>query len=59
MRRQKMRKAELYVPQGYTFEELYETDDTGYGLENEAPAYKEEVKLRIEREQRTKPRKRI
>lgn len=51
MGKKKRKETELYVPQGYTFEELYETDDAGYGLENEAPAYREEVKLRIEREQ--------
>ena len=59
MKKKSLKGIELFLPQGYTFEELYETDDAGYGLENEAPAYKEEVKLRIEREQRTKPTKRI
>lgn len=37
MKRKK--EVELYVPKGYTFEELYDGDDTGYGFENR-PHYK-------------------
>ena len=36
---------------GYAFEEIYDTDETGYVSENESPALQEEVKLRIERKE--------
>ena len=52
MRKKKKQKVELYVPKGYTFEEIYDGDDEGYGYEDETPAYQEEVKLRYEREER-------
>ena len=42
---------EELLPQGYAFEEVYETDETGYVSENESPALQEEVKLRIERKE--------
>ena len=48
MKRKKRKEVELYVPKGYTFEELYDGDDTGYGFEEESPALQEEVKIRYE-----------
>ena len=33
----------LIVPQGYKFEEIYETDDTGYGYDS--PVIEEEVEV--------------
>lgn len=59
MKKKFLKGIELFLPQGYEFEELYETNETGYVSEQELSSRKEEVKLRIEREQRTKPRKRI
>ena len=38
MKRKRKKEVELYVPKGYTFEELYDGDDTGYGFEDESPA---------------------
>ena len=52
VRKKKKEEVELYVPKGYTFEEIYDGDDEGYGYEDETPAYQEEVKLRYEREER-------
>ena len=49
MKRKRRKEVELYVPKGYTFEELYDGDDTGYGFEEESPALQEEVKIRYER----------
>ena len=49
MKRKRKKEVELYVPKGYTFEELYDGDDTGYGFEDESPALQEEVKIRYER----------
>ena len=49
MKRRKKKEIELYVPEGYTFEELYNGDDEGYGFEDETPAVQEEVKVRYER----------
>ena len=52
MRRKKKRQEpELVIPKGYALEEMLDTDDAGYGLEKEPPAYTEEVKLVFEREQ--------
>ena len=34
---------ELQVPKGYEFGDIYETDDTGYGLDK--PIVEEEVKV--------------
>lgn len=51
MRKQFLKEIELLLPQGYAFEEVYETDETGYVSENESPALQEEVKLRIERKE--------
>lgn len=33
----------LNVPSGYEFEDMYETDDTGYGFDK--PVVEEEVKI--------------
>lgn len=49
MKRRKKKEIELYIPKGYTFEELYDGDDEGYGFEDETPAVQEEVKVRYER----------
>lgn len=49
MKRKRRKEVELYVPKGYTFEELYDGDDTGYGFEEESPALQEEVKIRYRR----------
>ena len=49
MKRRKKKEIELYVPEGYTFEELYDGDDEGYGFEDETPAVQEEVKVQYER----------
>lgn len=49
MKRKRRKEVELYVPKGYTFEELYDGDDTGYGFEEESLALQEEVKIRYER----------
>ena len=52
MRRKKKRQEPgLVIPKGYALEEMLDTDDAGYGLEKEPPAYTEEVKLVFEREQ--------
>ena len=50
MRKKSLKGIELFLPQGYSFEELYETDEAGYVSENEMPALQEAVTLRIERE---------
>lgn len=52
MRKKRKKEVELYVPKGYTFEEIYDGDDTGYGFEEELPALQEEVKIRYERNER-------
>ena len=52
MKKKKHKEIELYVPKGYTFEELYDGDGEGYGFEAESPAYQEEVKVRYERDDR-------
>ncbi len=49
VKRKRKKEVELYVPKGYTFEEMYDGDDTGYGFEEESPALQEEVKIRYER----------
>ena len=49
MKKRKGKRYEISIPKGYEIEEILETDDTGYGTENEAPAIREEVKIRIER----------
>lgn len=59
MQRQKRKKPEIVIPKGYDLEDMLDTDDAGYGLETEAPALQEEVKLRIEREEIDKTGKRI
>ena len=59
MSRQKRKKPELVIPNGYDLEEILDTDDAGYGLEKEPPAYREEVKLVFEREQDKKSGQRI
>ena len=51
MSRQKRKKPEIVIPKGYDLEDMLYTDDAGYGLETEAPAYTGEVKLIFEREQ--------
>ena len=51
MSRQKRKKPEIVIPKGYDLEDMLDTDDAGYGLETEAPAYTGEVKLIFEREQ--------
>lgn len=58
-RRNRRRKIELVIPKGYDLEEMLDTDDAGYSLENEPPAYTEEVKLIFEREQDKKSGQRI
>ena len=58
-RRNRRRKIELVIPKGYELEEILDTDDAGYGLEKEPPAYREEVKLVFEREQDKKSGQRI
>ena len=50
---------EIIIPNGYEPEEMLDTDDAGYGLENELPAYTEEVKLIFERKQDKKSAERI
>lgn len=59
MSRLKRKKLELVIPKGYDLEDMLDTDDAGYGLENEPPAYTEEVKLIFEREQGKKSGQRI
>ena len=59
MSRQKRKKQELVIPKVYDLEDMLDTDDAGYGLENEPPAYTEEVKLIFEREQGKKSGQRI
>ena len=51
MSRQKRKKPEIVIPKGYDLEDMLDTDDAGYGLETEAPAYTVEVKLIFELEQ--------
>ena len=58
-RRNRRRKIELVIPKGYDLEEMLDTDDAGYGLEKESPAYREEVELVFEREQDKKSGQRI
>lgn len=58
-RRNRRRKLELVIPKGYELEDMLDTDDAGYGLENEPPAYTGEVKLIFEREQDKKSGQRI
>ena len=46
MRRRKIRDTpELNVPNGYEFEDIYETDDTGFGFEK--PILEEEVEIKF------------
>ena len=59
MSRLKRKKPELVIPKGYDLEEMLDTDDAGYGLENEPPAYTEEGKLIFEREQGNKSGQRV
>ena len=59
MSRQKRKKPELVIPKGYDLEEMLDTDDAGYGLEKESPAYREEVKLVFERKQGNESGQRI
>ena len=59
MSRQKRKKPELVIPKGSELEEILDTDDVGYGLEKESPAYREEVKLVFEREQGNESGQRI
>lgn len=59
MSRLKRKKPELVIPNGYDLEEILDTDDVGYGLEKESPAYREEVKLVFEREQGNESGQRI
>ena len=56
MKRKRKNKVELYIPKGYTFEELYDGDDEGYGFEDETPAVQEEVKVRSEQSDGKKKR---
>lgn len=58
-RKKKWQESEVLIPKGYALEEMLDTDDAGYGLENEPPAYTEEVKLIFEREQGKKSRQDI
>ena len=58
-RRNRRRKIELVIPKVYELEEILDTDDAGYGLEKESPAYREEVKLVFEREQGNESGQRI
>ena len=59
MSRLKRKKPELVIPKGYDLEEILDTDDAGYGLETELPAYREEVKLVFERKQGNESGQRI
>lgn len=59
MTRQKRKNPELVIPNGYEPEEILDTDDAGYGLETEPPAYREEVKLVFERKQGNESGQRI
>ena len=59
MSRLKRKKPELVIPKGYDLEDMLDTDDAGYGLEKESPAYREEVKLVFEREQGNESGQRI
>lgn len=47
MNRKKQKKAELFVPETYDLEALYETDDSAFI--GEEPALTEEVKWEFER----------
>ena len=58
-RKKKWQESEVLIPNGYDLEDMLDTDDAGYGLENEPPAYTEEVKLIFEREQGKKSGQRI
>ncbi len=58
-RRNRCRKIELVIPKGYDLEDMLDTDDAGYGLEKEPPAYTEEVRLIFERKQDKKSGQRI
>jgi hypothetical protein len=46
MKKKQYKNIEVLLPQGYDFEEIYDTDDGGYDFEE--PIVSEEVKLRIE-----------
>ena len=58
-RKKKWQESEVLIPNGYALEDMLDTDDAGYGLENEPRAYTEEVKLIFEREQGKKSGQRI
>lgn len=58
-RKKKWQESEVLIPKGYDLEDMLDTDDAGYILENEPPAYTEEVKLIFEREQGKKSGQRI
>ena len=58
-RKKKWQESEVLIPKVYDLEDMLDTDDAGYGLENEPPAYTEEVKLIFEREQGKKSGQRI
>lgn len=45
MKNENRKPAELYVPLGFTFEELYDTDDSEF---EEEPILKEEVNIVFE-----------
>lgn len=40
MKRKRRKEVELYVPKGYTFEELYDGDDTGTASRKNRPHYR-------------------
>lgn len=58
-RKKKWQESEVLIPKGYDLEDMLDTDDAGYGLEKEPPAYTGEVKLIFEREQDKKSGQRI
>lgn len=58
-RKKKWQESEVLIPKGYDLKDMLDTDNAGYGLEKEPPAYTEEVKLIFEREQGKKSGQRI
>ena len=47
--KQKRETPEIIVPKGYELTEVIDTDDAGYGFEQEG-FYREEVKVKYERD---------
>ena len=48
--KKKTRESEIIVPKGYDLLDLIDTDDSGYGFDDEAVYVDEEVRINVERE---------